>query len=130
VADDLNDRRERNEAMKALSDAELRRIVHSGEGGSTSRVEAARAELAFRNLASQLDGEGVGHLNGTGSSAGGDPREGTKVEFEVFRSTISSWQDLFASAAAFATKVGPERVISISHSADNGEGVVTVWYWS
>jgi hypothetical protein len=37
---------------------------------------------------------------------------------------------LFAEAAAFATQVGRERRISISHSEDQATGVVTAWYWS
>ncbi|HEX5000154.1 MAG TPA: hypothetical protein VFY29_18180 [Terriglobia bacterium] len=51
------------------------------------------------------------------------------VRFESFRATFKSWQELFAQAAEFATSVGPERLISISHSADQNNGVVTVWYW-
>ncbi len=51
-----------------------------------------------------------------------------KVKFEVFRGTMTSWNDLFQQAADFATKIGKENLIGISHS-DNGESVVTVWYW-
>ncbi|HEV7857407.1 MAG TPA: hypothetical protein VGO91_02040 [Pyrinomonadaceae bacterium] len=51
------------------------------------------------------------------------------VRFEIFRSWTSSWEDLFADAAAFASRVGPENLINISHSEDSNEGVVTVWYW-
>jgi hypothetical protein len=44
---------------------------------------------------------------------------------------------MFADAAAFATQVGPDRLIGISHShgggsevlGHGGSGVVTVWYW-
>ena len=53
-----------------------------------------------------------------------------RVEFKVFRATMRSWQTLFAEAAEFASKLGPERLITISHSEDNDDGVVTVWYWS
>ncbi len=53
-----------------------------------------------------------------------------RVEFRVFRSSMKSWQALFEEAAAFATEVGPDRVISIAHSEDQNEGVVTVWYWT
>jgi hypothetical protein len=42
---------------------------------------------------------------------------------------LASWATLFTEAADFA-ELGPERLISISHSADGGNGVVTVWYWS
>ena len=52
------------------------------------------------------------------------------VKFRVFRSDFSSWNTLFEEAAEFATIIGRDRVISISHSADNVDGVVTVWYWS
>jgi hypothetical protein len=52
-----------------------------------------------------------------------------EVKFEVFRSSFESWQKLFEQAAEFATNVGPDRLISISHSEDANEGVVTVWFW-
>ena len=56
------------------------------------------------------------------------------VEFKHFASSTRSWGALFAEAAAFASEVGPDRLISISHSHGGtdylGPGVVTVWYWS
>ena len=36
---------------------------------------------------------------------------------------------LFDRAVEFATQVGREKVISISHSEDRNNGVVVVWYW-
>lgn len=53
-----------------------------------------------------------------------------KVRFEVFRSSLASWESLFQQAADFATSIGQEKLISISHSEDANEGVVTVWYWN
>lgn len=53
-----------------------------------------------------------------------------QVRFQVFRGVFSSWQSLFEQASEFATRVGPDRVISISHSEDKEDGIVTVWYWS
>ena len=53
-----------------------------------------------------------------------------EAEFRTFRGVLKSWEHLFADACAFATEMGKERVISISHSEDGNEGVVTVWYWS
>ena len=53
----------------------------------------------------------------------------SSVKVEVFRGTFSSWAKLFEQAAEFASKLGPERLISIAHSADHSDGVVTVWYW-
>jgi hypothetical protein len=43
---------------------------------------------------------------------------------------MATWDQLFTDAAAFATSVGPEHLITISHSADHSDGVVTVWYWA
>ena len=53
-----------------------------------------------------------------------------RVEFRLFRGMMKSWATLFEEAARFATEVGPERLISISHSEDKDDGVVTVWFWS
>lgn len=53
---------------------------------------------------------------------------GLVVRYQIFRGTLTSWDVLFSEAAAFATQVGRENLIGISHS-DHGNGVVTVWYW-
>ena len=52
------------------------------------------------------------------------------AQFRIFRGTLASWETLLADAADFASTLGPDRVISISHSEDANEGVVVVWYWS
>jgi hypothetical protein len=52
-----------------------------------------------------------------------------RVHFKVFRSSFSSWETLFREAADFASTVPTDRLISISHSEDQNEGVVSVWYW-
>jgi hypothetical protein len=51
------------------------------------------------------------------------------IKFNVFRSTFSSWETLFEEATAFANSLQADRFINISHSADQREGVVVVWYW-
>lgn len=51
------------------------------------------------------------------------------VKYEIFQGSFATWDELFTRAARFATELGELRVINISHS-DNGNGVVTVWYWS
>ncbi len=53
-----------------------------------------------------------------------------KVKFQVFRGIFSSWETLFKQAAEFATKIGKDKLINISHSEDQVQGVVTVWYWA
>jgi len=52
-----------------------------------------------------------------------------QVRFQIFRSTHQPWEMLFGDAATFATSVGLERLIGISHSHEGNIGVVTVWYW-
>jgi len=52
-----------------------------------------------------------------------------KVLFKVYRGAWTSWDELFTEASKFATEIGKERLISISHSEDKNDGVVTVWYW-
>ena len=53
-----------------------------------------------------------------------------KVEYKMFRGTFETWDQLFAKAADFASTLSPEQLINISHSEDNNDGVVTVWFWS
>ncbi len=60
----------------------------------------------------------------------GDAPQQWRLAYRVFRGTFTSWEELFKEAAQFATEVGPERLVSISHSADSGDGVVTVWFWT
>ena len=51
------------------------------------------------------------------------------VAFKVFRASGETpWDKLFAAAAEFASTVGAERVVNISHSSDSGSGTVVVWY--
>ncbi|MCC7290557.1 MAG: hypothetical protein IT449_00685 [Phycisphaerales bacterium] len=52
-----------------------------------------------------------------------------RVLSRKFQATFKSWESLFREAADFATGLGPERLISISHSAEHSEGIVVVWYW-
>ena len=49
----------------------------------------------------------------------------------LFKSTFKSWDDLCDEAAAFATKVGKDRLINIavSQADGGGQGVIFVWYW-
>ena len=53
-----------------------------------------------------------------------------RMRFKKFTAIIKSWETVFQEAADFATELGSERVVSISHSEDRGEAIVTVWYWS
>jgi len=52
------------------------------------------------------------------------------LHYRVFRGVWSSWEELFRQASEFADDIGPEKVVSISHSEDRADGVVAVWYWT
>jgi hypothetical protein len=66
---------------------------------------------------------------GAAAAEGPDRAVARFADFKMFRSSLSPWEAVFREAADFATRIGPGRVISISHSEDNSEAVVTVWYW-
>ena len=57
------------------------------------------------------------------------PEAAAHVHYKVFRSSFKSWESLFLEAATFAESVGRDHLIGISHSEDENNGVVTVWYW-
>lgn len=59
----------------------------------------------------------------------GTPRR-RRLTYKYFRSTTAGWSELFDEAAAFASEVGRDQVLNISHSCDDFDGVVTVWYWT
>ncbi|MFT4640296.1 MAG: hypothetical protein ACI8T1_003623 [Verrucomicrobiales bacterium] len=52
------------------------------------------------------------------------------VDHRTLRAVFASFDSLFQEAAEFATQVGREDLISISHSEDKDDGVVTVWFWN
>ena len=52
-----------------------------------------------------------------------------RVQHKLFMSSFKSWEVLCEEAAAFATTIGRERLINISVSQGDTEGVVFVWYW-
>jgi hypothetical protein len=53
-----------------------------------------------------------------------------KVKYKFFRGSFTSWDELFAEAAEFASEIGPTLVINISHAVAGTDGTVAVWYWS
>ncbi|MFN0020976.1 MAG: hypothetical protein ACKVP0_22180 [Pirellulaceae bacterium] len=53
-----------------------------------------------------------------------------QARFRIFKSGTSPWKTIFSAAASFATTLGPERLIGISHSHEQNLGLVTVWYWA
>ena len=72
-----------------------------------------------------FDGLGTCSRVGTYDADGGY----MEVKHQIFKSWTKSWETLCAEAAAFATEKGRDRVINLSVSEDQNEGVVIVWYW-
>jgi hypothetical protein len=52
-----------------------------------------------------------------------------RVLFKAFDSKMASREKLFKAASEFASHVGPERLITLSHSEDRDNIVITIWYW-
>jgi hypothetical protein len=52
-----------------------------------------------------------------------------QVKFRLFQSRMKSWEALCGEAAAFASEKGRERLINLSVSEDQNDGVIVVWYW-
>jgi hypothetical protein len=52
-----------------------------------------------------------------------------KMRCKYFRGSLKSWPELFGQAADFATEIGVDHVISISHACAGSDGTVAVWYW-
>jgi hypothetical protein len=54
-----------------------------------------------------------------------------QVRHKLFKSTLKSWETLCEEAAAFASKVGKDRLINISVTQGDtgGKGVIFVWFW-
>jgi hypothetical protein len=55
-----------------------------------------------------------------------------RVAFRVFRSegfSDTQIEPTAARAAEFASSLGPDRLINVSHVLDGHIHIVTVWYW-
>ncbi len=53
-----------------------------------------------------------------------------RLAHRIFRGDPYSWDELFSEATEFATDLGPDRVVNLSHSTDKQEALVVVWYWT
>jgi len=52
-----------------------------------------------------------------------------RAAFHIIRGEFTTWNMLCQEAAEFVTDVGPQRLISVSHSEDRNDGVIIIWYW-
>jgi hypothetical protein len=134
------------ERINHLSNEELLQMVNiDHEQYREDALDQARAEMRRRGLKIEqvspedslredenADVSAAPDAEGLGSDEEVEPEEGhtPSVEFRTYRGVLASWDELCSEAAAFATEIGPLNLISISHSEDENEGVVTVWYWA
>ncbi|MFK7741708.1 MAG: hypothetical protein AB8H80_15425 [Planctomycetota bacterium] len=50
------------------------------------------------------------------------------VRYREFRGLFRRSRTLFAEAAAFASELGDDKLISITHACHGAQHLVTVWY--
>jgi hypothetical protein len=53
-----------------------------------------------------------------------------RVTFKTFDSKMASREKLFKAAADFASQIPRDRIITLSHSEDRDNIVITLWYWT
>ena len=127
---DIEEAQDLRSRISRLPDDELLQMVVTGRAQyRPDAIEFAQSELKRRGLELDAKESGTADHPDAGDSEASEPA-GPEVRYEVFRGTFATWDSLFAEAAAFASQIGRDRLISMSHSADSSDGVVTVWYWS
>jgi len=52
-----------------------------------------------------------------------------RVRFKTFQSQFGLRERVLQKVAEFAQQVGRERLISISHSEERDNAIITLWYW-
>lgn len=53
-----------------------------------------------------------------------------RITFKAFDSKMASREKLFKAGLEFANKLEPDKLITITHSEDRDNIVLTVWYWT
>ncbi len=53
-----------------------------------------------------------------------------RLFFKAFDSKMASREKLFKAAVEFANQIGRERLLTLSHSEDRDNIVITIWYWA
>jgi len=53
-----------------------------------------------------------------------------RVVFKTFESQFATRQKILQKAAGFASELGAERLINITHSEDHNNSIITIWYWA
>ena len=127
----MSDREELSERLSRLADEELLQMVVTDFAQYPQEaVDLARSELDRRGLGPDPKSSCRAEDGDEDGDKYGDEYLVPKVIYKVFRGTFATWNSLFDEAAAFASQLGSDRLISISHSEDKDDGVVAVWYWS
>ena len=53
-----------------------------------------------------------------------------RITFKAFDSKMASREKLFKAAVEFANKLDPKQLITLTHSEDRDNIVITIWYWT
>lgn len=53
-----------------------------------------------------------------------------RLFFKAFDSKMASREKLFKAAVEYANQLGRERILTLSHSEDRDNIVITIWYWA
>ena len=53
-----------------------------------------------------------------------------RVAFKAFDSKMASRDKLFRAATEFATQIGRDNLITLTHSEDRDNIVISIWYWT
>lgn len=55
-----------------------------------------------------------------------------RLRYKIYKTFIlfEGWAPICDEAAEFATRLGPDRVVSVSHSYSHRNASVIVWYWA
>jgi hypothetical protein len=53
-----------------------------------------------------------------------------RLFFKSFDSKMASREKLFKAAVEYANQLGRDRILTLSHSEDRDNIVITIWYWA
>jgi hypothetical protein len=114
-------------------------VRHHLVSSSTRTWDSLFAEVAAR--ATELGPSRLAAIShGSDSSSGtvvvwerpaddGEPGPPRWMRYWFVRSSMRPWEALLDDAARFASGLRPGQLYGITHSADNSDGVVAVWFW-
>jgi hypothetical protein len=116
-------------AGKLLTEADAR-ALETQQTTAAQAQKAAQQQAQVKELADEVARRLQAQAKDAAAAPAPPPPPAARfARYKMFRSSLAPWETTFQRVTEFATLLGPGRVISISHSEDQNEAVVTVWYW-